>query len=198
MKVKTNGFIDKTGMKFNDLTVIEYSHAIPYTNPNSGKATSVHFWHCVCVCGNKIIANGNTLSRGGTKSCGCLHARSMKNCKTNALETGEAAFNDIYRTYSYSAKKRNYIFDLTKDEFKEIAQQLCFYCNKPPQSRQEGSKNRKYHGSFMYNGIDRVVNSIGYTKNNCVSCCKTCNRMKMDKDIGQFLDQVHKIIQKLK
>jgi hypothetical protein len=41
----------------------------------------------------------------------------------------------------------------------------CYYCK----SQKENEVN----------GIDRVDNSKGYTKDNCVSCCQFCNRMKL-------------------
>ena len=29
------------------------------------------------------------------------------------------------------------------------------------------------------NGVDRVDSAVGYSESNCVSCCATCNMMKI-------------------
>ena len=54
-------FIDLTGQKFNDLTVIE-------RGPNKGKATR---WYCRCVCGNTTLVAARNLKTGSVKTCGC-------------------------------------------------------------------------------------------------------------------------------
>ena len=43
------------------------------------------------------------------------------------------------------------------------------------------------------NGVDRIDSNKGYTKDNCVPCCKICNQMKSNIDIGTFLTQISKI-----
>lgn len=53
---------------------------------------------------------------------------------------------------------------LQKDEFLQMIQSPCFYC--------------KYTNADEVNGIDRIDNSKGYIKENCVSACKICNRIK--------------------
>jgi len=51
------------GLKFNRLTVINYSHTDNYRQKK---------WNCVCDCGKSVIASTNSLRRNNTKSCGCL------------------------------------------------------------------------------------------------------------------------------
>ena len=46
---------------------------------------------------------------------------------------------------------------------------------------------------FKHNGIDRLINSIGYVFDNCVSCCYVCNKMKMNLDYTVFINQIIKI-----
>jgi hypothetical protein len=36
------------------------------------KVGNVFYWHTVCDCGNRFIANGSKLKRKETRSCGCL------------------------------------------------------------------------------------------------------------------------------
>ena len=55
-------FIDLTGQKFNKLIAIEY---------NKEK----HKWLCKCDCGRTTFVNSSNLTKGITKSCGCLSGR---------------------------------------------------------------------------------------------------------------------------
>ena len=69
-----------------------------------------------------------------------------------------------YKEYINNALRREYEFLLNFEEFSEIVDKECYYChhNIPEET----------------NGIDRVDNSKGYTKENTVPCCEMCNRMK--------------------
>lgn len=55
-------FIDLTGQRFGNLTVIERAE-------NRGKETQ---WKCLCDCGAIGVFQANNLRSGHTKSCGCL------------------------------------------------------------------------------------------------------------------------------
>lgn len=46
-------------------------------------------------------------------------------------------------------------------------------------------------------GIDRVDNHLGYTEDNCVPCCFTCNSAKGDKTIEEFISWVKAVNKKL-
>lgn len=79
------------------------------------------------------------------------------------------------------AEKRNLIFNLTKKLFKTLLSQPCYYCG----SKLKGGRN----------GIDRLNNNIGYTKGNCVSCCKKCNFMKRNMGVKEFFTHCKKIME---
>ncbi len=75
-----------------------------------------------------------------------------------------------YCNYKIRAKKKFPMEEfLTEHEFEELVQKDCFYC-----------------GKIGPNGIDRVNNKLGYSKNNCVPCCKHCNYVKGDLTINDF------------
>ena len=57
-------FIDLTGQKYGKLTVLKKSEQ----RTSGGRIQ----WECKCECGNKILATGDHLRSGHTKSCGCL------------------------------------------------------------------------------------------------------------------------------
>lgn len=56
----------------------------------------------------------------------------------------------------------------------------CHYCGLPA-SESNGTEE------YRYNGIDRKDSSRGYIKGNVVSCCRTCNTVKMDKSYEEFI-----------
>lgn len=89
-----------------------------------------------------------------------------------------------YGIYKQNAKQRNIQFDLTVEEFDEITQQPCTYC---------GGFNGECNG-IKYSGVDRIDSSQGYIKLNAIPCCETCNKMKLDYDLHDFLEHVKKIV----
>ena len=72
--------------------------------------------------------------------------------------------SQFYKDYILSAKNRNYTMALEFNDFKTMVLSECYYC--------------QYIKEGEVNGIDRLNNSIGYEKDNCVPCCETCNMMK--------------------
>lgn len=131
-------------------------------------------WECKCDCGNLHHTLGRYLSDGDTKSCGCLNKEKLQ-AGTTKLKKGEAALNQLYGNYKRQAEIRGYFFNLNREQFKKLTKQNCFYCGIIPAQKQTG----KYlNGSYTYNGIDRVDNKNGYSVENCVPCCKNCNRAK--------------------
>jgi hypothetical protein len=97
-----------------------------------------------------------------------------------------------FKEYQQSAKKRNIIWNLSLQEFINIATQKCYYCGEEPiyQSRIIGNKTET---GDIINGIDRIDSSKGYTIDNCVPCCTHCNIMKMQYSIDSFLSKVAQI-----
>jgi len=76
-------------------------------------------------------------------------------------------FNNIenfFKIYVSKSQPRGYSFNLQYEDFKKLVLSSCYYCG--------------YKKDDEVNGIDRVDNSKGYELENCVTCCKTCNRMK--------------------
>jgi len=65
---------------------------------------------------------------------------------------------------SKSIEKREKECSMTKEQYLELIQKPCCYCN--------------YYNEDEINGIDRLDNTKGYLLENCIPCCKHCNRMK--------------------
>lgn len=64
---------DLTGQTFGLLTVVNRA-------PNKNNRT---MWHCRCECGNECDIRTDQLTRGVTKSCGCLHSQQAKSTGQN-------------------------------------------------------------------------------------------------------------------
>jgi len=109
----------------------------------------------------------------------------------NTLETGEGSFNQLFATYKWHAKDRNFEFLLTREEFQILTKGDCFYCGKPPAQIYKGQSNKT---PYVYNGVDRLDNKKGYATENAVSCCKTCNDMKRSRTVEQFLDACNSVV----
>lgn len=75
-------FIDLTGQKFGNLTVL---------NREGTKYGGAVAWKCLCKCGKEVIAAGNSLRTGHTKSCGCLNYNELKGRKFGKLTVIERA-----------------------------------------------------------------------------------------------------------
>lgn len=146
-------------------------------------------WKCLCECGQSIITSAKRLKGGITKSCGCLRSENGKKWIKNIagcgrLPAGEANFNHTFGSYKHKAKERNFEFLLTKEQFRELVQQNCFYCGAKPHNIKSGIRT---NDKFIYNGIDRTDNTKGYIIDNCVTCCGDCNWMKKTYTQQEFL-----------
>ena len=139
-------------------------------------------WKCKCDCGNTRFMTRGMLIYGRNKSCGCYRKERMSNLRKKTF--GEAAKNNLYPFYKNSAKRRNLIFELSRDEFNFLIQKDCDYCGSPPSNI---SKSGHDNGDFIYSGIDRMDNDVGYVLENCVPCCIICNRAKNNLSFDEFL-----------
>ena len=181
----TNKLIDLTGRKFNRLTVIKRS----YPNSKYGRAR----WLCKCTCGNEKIIAANHLINNGIKSCGCLVIENMRNNKYARIEPGLSNMHSRITMYKRSAKIRGYDYNLTEKQFAEITQKPCYYCGAIPNNKH---KQKESNGDYIYNGIDRVDNNKGYTIDNVVPCCKTCNSAKGRLTLQEFKDWIERAYNK--
>ena len=97
--------------------------------------------------------------------------------KKNNIETS-------FKIYILSAKSKNLIFEIKKEEFIEICKKECFYC---------GDIHEK-----GFNGIDRIDSRGNYIKDNIVSCCEICNWMKGSINQEVFIKKIEHIMTKSK
>lgn len=122
-------------------------------------------WICKCDCGEETLVTSNHLRTGGTRSCGCLIKElAGQHCR-------KAPFFYIFTRLNYTASKRNIPVSLSFEDFISFTKDTtCHYC---------GGKItwHPYHHPGGCN-LDRKDPLLGYTKENCVVCCKVCNSVK--------------------
>ena len=162
-----------------------------YINNKYGRLTVVKFmgyskfkqglWLFRCDCGNEKVLILSEVKRGVIKSCGCI--------AKEGLGEGVASFNEVYATYQRRAINKNIKFEISKEEFKDMTQKVCFYCGSLPRNKCSKSPN----GDYTYNGLDRLDSSKGYTLDNIVPCCIKCNEAKMDLSVPDFYNWIKSV-----
>jgi hypothetical protein len=170
-----------TGTIVHRWMLLEIDHVKDYFYNN--KPHYVPYWRCRCLCGNEKIVCGNSLARGYNKSCGCWNKTQL--AKRNWKPFQHTAIHSVFVHYIASAQERGISWNLTKEQFKEITSKNCWYCGKEPSNNQN---LKDVNGQYVYSGIDRVDNTIGYEIDNVVPCCKNCNYKKSDSSIQDIIN----------
>lgn len=145
-------------------------------------------WLFICDCGRETIAMGRHVKRGGTRSCGCL---SNETRRRNRMHRDIVAYKMLYRRLINTRGGLFRYVDFSFEEFMLLIKAPCHYCGDPPVERKVTSNSVSYY--IEANGLDRIDSSTGYKKDNVVSCCWPCNKMKNNLDITVFIAQVKKI-----
>jgi hypothetical protein len=139
--------------------------------------THLMLW-CRCECGTEQRVQPANLKNGRSTQC--------KHCSLTALRNGHAAQSVVLATYRCNAKRRDREWSLTDAQFLSLCLSDCHYCGREPYT----THSCKYD-SFIYNGIDRKDNAVGYTAENSLPCCKECNLRKGTMGYEEFTAWIH-------
>jgi hypothetical protein len=161
-----------SGDTFGHLTVIKESKEKRYNSKSI-------LWECQCGCGNTVLVSSTELIKGKRKRCN-------SDCVLYGIPPGAASFNCAYAGMIKGARVRGYSWDIDKDIFRKLTSSNCYYCGTPPSQLARKGLN----GDYLYNGLDRVDNSKGYSEDNCVPCCGRCNKAKGTMSLEEFLELV--------
>lgn len=190
--------------KFDDITGLRSGKLVALSRvPNDGH----HHTHllCQCDCGNTKIIDGSSIRSGKTKSCGCWSTTLCHTVEINRKRSDtrnakkkfpeEVAFSKLFYTYRKNAQTRGLSWSITKDEFKKLTKQNCYYCNAEPKNIMSDRVIAPYPSfPYTYNGLDRVNNSSGYAIDNVVTCCRRCNVAKHDVSLDDFINMARRIV----
>lgn len=163
---------DLTGQTFGRLTVLD-RYPVNHSHGNAR-------WVVECSCGTIQISRSCHLLNGHATSCGCWNEEK----KRLKGFTREIFVRHMFDRYRKAAARRDVFWNLTVDQVDGFISGNCFYCGVEPQFR---NAMRGNIGAFLYNGIDRLANYLGYFPENCVSCCGVCNIAKQDMPLHQFM-----------
>lgn len=168
---------DITGQTFGRLFVLKRNGHLERMN---GK-TKVSAYLCQCICGKTKTISGSDLRSGHTTSCGC--GRAVDDPRVNsAKQIYKRGYNDG---------------NLTFEQFMELTQQNCYYCNATPTNNHNDFKigaavTSQLNGNFNYNGLDRVNSNLVHDFENLVPCCKVCNKAKGERSFDDFKNHIIK------
>jgi len=160
---------DFTGQRFGRLICLE--------RVKDGRTTK---YVCYCNCGKETTVLHDHLKYGRTKSCGCIRREVSRN---RARKTpGYTVKTGIWNYYKRNAVVRGLEWLLSRAQLETLISQPCRYCNR------FGATTTKtpFGDVLQHNGIDRLDNQLGYTPENSVSCCKTCNQAKNSLTVTEF------------
>jgi len=172
---------DLTGKIVGQWYIVKFSHT--RERKSCGKKRRRRYWQVECTnCkSRRTIESTNLLPPAGGKCQSCW-----------GYDKGFSGLKELYDTYVRNAANYDRPFLLSIEEMKDITSMACHYCGSPPTLIKK-TKAKSCWGHYCYNGIDRRDNEIGYTKENCLPCCKICNRAKNNMTYKDFVDYINSI-----
>ena len=173
------------GQTYGSRTVV--AEAPPYVRANG---YSDRRWACVCKqCGLKQDLPASEIRTPQGSCC--------RRCRNRSRRKVEAPFKRVLDTYKRNAQKRGLEWGLSENEARNLFASSCHYCGTKPSNfgrpSTTASSDPQPDRGFVYSGLDRKDNTIGYKPENVVSCCRTCNWAKGKHTYDEFfawLDRV--------
>jgi len=187
-------FKDRTGDRYGRLVVSEYF----------GKSGRYHIWKCDCDCGKTKNISSCDLSSKKVNSCGCLKLEKFLKIRNNQKQDDRETllFRHLYCSLKRRHKKfRGDIFNI--ESFIKKSKLSCFYCGEnssktiPDYLYDNGERVLLSDTVLCINGIDRKDPTIGYTEDNTVPCCTTCNIIKFSNTEEDFYKKISNIYQNI-
>lgn len=146
--------IDLTGRKFGRWTVLEKTSL-----PNQGQSR----WRCACECGTiKDDVMYGTLTRGGSKSCGCLR-RELREAQKKTLHLAHNQRNPMWSTYM-TIKTRCY--NPNHPTFKGYGGRGIKMCERWLNSFEAFAEDMGWEKPEGHQ-VDRIDNDGDYSPENC-------------------------------
>lgn len=180
-------FVDITGRSQGNIVVVK---SLAETNSSGSR-----MWSCLCNCGKHFKVSTSALN-AGVMSCGCVGRNALVKRNTgkpsnNLKPHGQSNSRLVYNVYRSNAKRRGINFNINYEQFVLLSSKCCHYCGEPPKQILR-ARYAKCNGVYMYNGLDRLNNDIGYVFENLVPCCKICNRAKYNMTEQDFIIWIFK------
>ena len=127
----------------------------------------------------------NRLCGGRCEECHkASKRRAWKNEHPIKNMPGDVARRHLWKKYLESAKQRGIEMAITFEYATKLFQMDCHYCDDSPKTIHQRPGMTT---GYVHNGIDRLHNHMGYTIENCVPCCRSCNFIKRNTAIDVWM-----------
>ena len=178
--------IDVSGQRFGRLLTKEKQIRL------DKKDRRIAWYLCLCDCGTECLVRYGSLQSGSTRSCGCLGSELSRSraldpkSGVRIMIQGRKQPRDVIRLnalisyYKRNSKPRNLTWNFSEEEVRNLVTSPCTYCGERAD----------------WVGIDRVNNDLGYSADNCVSCCRWCNCGKRERTVEEFDDWVRRLYER--
>jgi hypothetical protein len=149
-------------MKFKDLSGVKFGRLRVRCIEPDYKQSANTYWRCDCDCGGEKVVFGPSLTRGSTKSCGCLRKERNKELK-NGTKHGLRKTR-IYSTWSAMIQR---CCNENSRAYKDYGGRGITVCDEWRLSIET------FHGWAVNNGykenltIERIENNGNYCPSNC-------------------------------
>ena len=211
-RITTNGRkVKKLQPEDNIGKTIRSVEILRFLDPVSGN-TYLGKYEVRCSCGVVFKISHTHLFKKSFRnvkaSCGCFREEP----KRHKREYERVTYNRYFNYSKYRAKRKNLEFNLTLDDYIKIAKNPCNYCgritlrNTYMVAQDPWTKVFKGKGEWIIevqndraseidkyttecSGIDRVDSNKGYLLDNIVPCCTSCNTLKSNLTLEEFLDK---------
>lgn len=140
---------DLAGQVFGRLTALEYK------GTDKGRLA---LWNCLCECGTKKVVKGSLLTRGRTKSCGCLN----KELTTAARKTHGMSRTPFYQVWNTMIMRCH---NSNVKSFESYGARGIKVCER--WRTFENFKTDMWPGYKPGLTLDRLDNNKGYDPGNC-------------------------------
>lgn len=175
------------GQKFGSLTVIDLTQGIDRVQKKLDIMA-----HTSCDCGRTHIVRLGSLLNGTCTRCKSCACRKRGDSLRGVDPYWSNKIKVLYQ-YKKHAKTRGVSWALTDQEALTLFESPCFYCGSKGSNTNVVRRKTLESRIWSYNGIDRKNSDLGYTMDNVVACCRTCNRAKADLTIDQFIQWIKQL-----
>lgn len=164
--------------------------------PTDKRKHTYTIWIMRCLlCGDEFETAAYNITKGkAAHRCPAYIEKYGNKVGRPAIPDNGSHVNSIYAHYIQSAKVRGIVFELTKEQARIFFEQPCAYCGISPTITYTSPN---LAGQYAWNGIDRIDSKLGYTVDNCVPCCATCNFAKSTATIDDFKHWVERVYRHL-
>lgn len=143
--------IDLTGQHFGRLRVIARTESHQQGNAR---------WECICECGNKKTVRGADLTRGYTKSCGCLKVQVVRERETRHGKRQS-------RLYGIWSGMKSRCYNPKRSNYRNYGGRGITVCAEWLENFSAFYDWAMTHGYTNSTTIDRIDNNKGYSPENC-------------------------------